>query len=105
MLYKYGNYPNYQIHDYKKKIHSLVHWLLIYKEENDNILEKYFDTVQYKLNGFNELMQYPTQIVEIMNLIESARLEFEKKEQCNHELYRRTILDIHGLIDKLPEED
>lgn len=104
MRYTYGNYPDYQIHGYKKKIHSLIHWLLIYKEENQSILNRYFETVQYKLDGFNELMLYPEPMIEIMNLVESARLEFNKSN-CNHENYRRIILDIHSLIDKLPEED
>ncbi|WP_346961254.1 hypothetical protein [Clostridium sp.] len=104
MKYKYGYYPSFQVHDYKKKIHSLIHWLLIYKEENEGILNRYFEAVQYKLNGFNELMGYPTQMIEIMNLIESARNEFNK-ENCNNQLYRHTILDIHALIDRLPEED
>lgn len=104
MKYKYGEYPNYQIHDYKNKIHSLIHWLLIYKEENEKILDNYFETVQYKLNGFNELMLFPTPMIEIMSLVESARIEFNK-ENCNHEYYRKIILDIHSLIDKIPEEN
>ena len=104
MKYKYGDYPAEQIHDYKKRIHSLVHWLLIYQEENSEVLSNYFTIVQYKLNGFNELMQYPTQMIEIMNLVESAKLEYEKG-LCNHDIFRRYILDIHALIDKLPEVD
>lgn len=104
MKYKYGNYPSYQVDSYKRRIHSLIHWLLIYKEENDKILDRYFETVQYKLDGFNELMLHPVCMLEIMTLVESARLEFNKTN-CNHENYRKIILDIHSLIDRLPESD
>ena len=102
--YKYGEYPSCQIHDYKKKLHALVHWCLIYKEENDQNLDNYFTIVQCKLDGYNELMQYPTHMVEIMNLVESARLE-SQKDDYSHKIYRSLILDIHSLIDQLPEED
>lgn len=104
MDYKYGVYPSKQFKDYKKRLHSLIHWLLIYAEENSSILDSYFEKVQFKLDGLNELINYPPQLVEIMNLIEAARLEFHK-ENYNHELYRKTILDIHDLIDKLPDGD
>ena len=104
MKYKYGNYHENQINGYKKRLHSLVHWLLIYAEEKNSNLNKYFDLVQYKFDGFNELMNYPTQIVEIMNYVESARIEYNK-DDYNHERYRKTILDVHDLIDKLPEVD
>lgn len=103
MQYKYGNYSKEQIHDYKKKLHSLVHWLLIYKEQDNDILKGYFDIVQKKLDGFNELMNHPPQIVEVMNLIESARLESES-DNYSHKTYRSFILDAHDLIDELPEE-
>lgn len=102
MQYKYGTYPDGQFDGYKKRLHSLVHWLLIYAEENNSILNSYFDKVQFKLDGLNELINYPTQLIEIMNLIESARIEFNK-ENYNFEIYRKTILDVHDLIDKLPD--
>ena len=104
MKYKYGEYPDTQVHDYKKRLHALVHWLLIYKEENNDVLEQYFEKVQDKLNGFNELIGYPVIMVDIMNLVETARLE-SIKEDFDHKKYRSLILDTHSLIDKLPEND
>lgn len=103
MEYKYGEMPKEQFHEYKKRLHSLVHWLLIYAENNNPILDDYFVKVQYKLNGLNELINYPSQMVEIMNLVESAKFEY-KKENYNFNLYRKTVLDIHELIDKIPED-
>lgn len=104
MKYKYGTYPSCQFVDYKKRLHSLIHWLLIYAEENNPNLNDYFIKVQYKLDGLNELLQYPSQLIEIMNLIESARIEYNK-ENYRHEIYRKTILDVHELIDRMPVGD
>ena len=103
MKYKYGDYPHEQFHDYKKRMHKLIHWLLIYAEEQKSILDNYFDKVQRKMDGLNSLLGYPTQIIEIMNLIESAKIEFHKPNY-SHNTYRKIILDIHELIDKIPEE-
>lgn len=104
MDYKYGVYPSTQFSEYKKRLHNLVHWLLIYAEEDDPNLNNYFAKVQYKLDGLNELINYPSQLVEIMNLIESAKIEYNK-ENYNHAIYRKTILDVHELIDRIPEGD
>lgn len=102
--HKYGCYHDEQFLGYKKRLHNLIHWLLIYAEEDNTILNDYFEKVQYKLQGLNELLDYPTLIIEIMNLVESAKLEFNKPNY-SHKVYRKTILDIHELIDKLPEGD
>lgn len=104
MKYKYGEYPEEQFEGYKKRLHSLVHWLLIYAEEHSPIIDDYFTKVQYKLDGLNELIGHPVQLVEIMNLVESARIEYHKPDY-SHKVYRKTILDIHELIDKIPEGD
>lgn len=104
MEYKYGVYPQEQFEGYKQRIHSLVHWLLIYAEQESPILNDYFDKLQYKLDGLNELIKYPAQLVEIMALIESARIEYNKPNY-NYKIYRKTIFDIHELIDKIPDED
>lgn len=104
MKHKYGEYTREQFHGYKKRMHSLIHWLLIYAEEKESNLNNYFNKVQYKLNGLNELINYPVQLVEIMNLVESAKIEYNKINY-DHSVYRKIILDIHELIDKIPEGD
>lgn len=104
MKYKYGEYPNEQFNEYRKRIHNLVHWLLIYAEEKNPNLNNYFTKVQYKLDGLNELINHPSQLIEIMNLVESARIEYNKVNY-SHSVYRKIILDIHELIDKIPEGD
>jgi len=102
MKYKYGEFKSEQVHDYKKRMHSLVHWLLIYAEEENPTIDKYFETVQTKLNGLNELIGYPTQLIEIMALVESAKLEYHS-DCYEHSKYRGFILDAHELIDRIEE--
>lgn len=102
MEYKYGHYPSEQFNKYKKRLHSLVHWLLIYAEEKNPILDNYFTKVQCKLDGLNELIEHPSQMVEIMNLIESARIVYNSPTY-DYEIYRKIILEIHDLIDMLPD--
>lgn len=104
MKTKYGQIPDTQFNDYKQHLHSLVHWFLVYADTDDPALPGYFEKVQYKLIGLNELLGYPEQILEIMNLLESARLEYMKPKR-NHKLYRRTILDMHSLVDLIGKKD
>lgn len=101
MKHKYGMYPSLQFEEYKKDLHNKIHRLLVYAEEENPILINYFDKVQFELNGLNELIMFPKDLIKIMNLVESVKLEY-LKNNYNHKVYRKTILDIHGLIDKLP---
>ena len=90
--------------DLKKSLSNIRYNLTFTSNPLITVPKDLLEKVQFKLDGLNELINYPTQLVEIMNLIEAARLEFHK-ENYNHELYRKTILDIHDLIDKLPDGD
>ena len=56
-----------------------------------------------KINGLNELLYYPTEIVSIMSLLQAAFQEAEK-ESFDYSVYRKLILDAHSLVDKIHEE-
>lgn len=99
---KYGDYSTEQMEHYKTRVHSWIHWLLIYEEEKNPILESYFSKLQNKLEGLNSLLNYPTELVEIMNLVESASIEYSNQSTHNHKTYRKMIFDIHELVDRLP---
>lgn len=101
MEHKYGNFPTSQFEEYKKRLHSMIHYFLIYVEENkESILEGYFDVVQTKLAGLNQLLLEPSEVVEIMVLVEAARNEFHNIP-FDRKKYRKLILDAHGLINRL----
>ena len=95
---KYGEYTEEQIIAFRKKLHTWIHYCLVYVEEQPAYLEQYMIKVQRKFQGLNELLEYSPKLVEIMNLLEAARIEFEKNGKKT-ELYRKLILDAHKVID------
>ena len=106
MKHLYGYFTDEQMENYKTKLHKDVFWLLLYKDPNKkkdfpNIdFEKYFEGLMLKINGLNELLSYPTEIVEMMSVLEAALLE-TRKENFNFQTYRKLIFDAHSLVDKI----
>jgi hypothetical protein len=102
----YGNFSHEQMENYKVKLHKDLFWLLIYKdpktkEEFANVdFDKYFDGIMRRINGLNELLFRPTEIVTIMCLLEAALIE-TRKEDFDYLAYRKLVLDAHAQIDKI----
>lgn len=105
---KYGTISKEQFEEYKKQLHGMVHWLLLYKEKEFEKLDDYFSSVLFKINGLNSVMNYPSNIMMLLTTLEAARLENEK-EDCDYNKYRKAILDAHSIIDKIgvvaPEDE
>ena len=53
-----------------------------------------------KINGLNELLFNPTEIVSIMSLLEAALIE-SRKTDFDYQVYRKLVLDAHSLVDKI----
>ncbi len=100
MKIRYGILPDVDLEDYKERLHSLIHLLLVYQDENNPDLGQYFEKVQAKLAGLSSLLQDSPLCVELMVLIESARVMLEGSE-FNPKLYRKIILDSHELIGRM----
>lgn len=106
MKHLYGYFTDEQMENYKVKLHKELFWLLIYKDPKtkDEYLnvdfDKYFDGLMRRMNGLNELLSYPTEIVSIMSLLEAALIE-SKKEDFNYKVYRKLVLDAHSLVDQI----
>lgn len=103
MKYKYGNFSEEQMRDYKKILHNKIHWLLLYKESNYEKLDEYFENLQCQIAGLVSLFN-SYQLINLANTIECARLE-SLKDNYNHKTYRKFVLDAHDIIDSLPEKD
>lgn len=97
----YGEYSNGQFTEYLKKLHSMVHWLLIYKENESSVLPDYFTLLQNRVNGLSSLLNNPPEIIELSVLIECAKNENNKGTMCNDQTYRRFVLDAHSVIDRI----
>lgn len=100
MKSRYGEIPEEDFREYKKRIHSMVHWLLVYADEDNPCLQEYFIKVQTKLAGLSSLLPDNSVIVELMVVVESAKLLMEDKD-FNRKLYRKLIFDGHDLVERL----
>ena len=106
MQHLYGEFTTEQMEKYKVKLHKELFWLLIYKDPKtkDEYLNvdfnKYFDGLMKKINGLNELLFYPIEIVSIMSLLQAAMIE-SRNPDFNYKIYRKLVLDAHSLIDKI----
>ena len=106
MEYLYGTFSDEQFEKYKVKLHKELFWLLLYKDPSmgdkySNVnFDKYFDGLLRKLNGLNRLLSYPTEFVNMMAVLEAAKIETEKSE-FDYKIYRKLILDAHTLVDRL----
>jgi len=103
---KYGYFDPEQFELFKKRLHSELHWLLIYKDpesadEYSHVdFDKYFEGLMRRINGLSSLLFYPPEIVGIMSNLEAAHLECSK-EQFDYHAYRKLVLDAHALVDKI----
>jgi hypothetical protein len=108
MEYLYGTFSDSQIADFKEKLHKKLFWLLLYKDPKTadkytNVdFKKYFVNLMKEIDGLNELLFYPPQIVEITCLLQTAYRE-TKQNPFNYHNYRKCILDAHSLVDKIQE--
>lgn len=103
---KYGEFSEEQFEEYKSRLHSKIHWLLIYQDPkcemdaDDLSFSEQFKAVMREIDSLNRLLSYPVEIVELMVLLQSAWIE-KFHEDYNFWVYRKYILDAHSLVDKL----
>lgn len=99
MHYKYGTIPQSQIHSEKERLKKSVFILLPYRENGYELLDQYFDSLLFRINGLNEIFMNQAEIVTLMSLLESARHEDDFKK------YRKAILDATALVDSIKEAE
>ena len=99
MQYKYGELPSNQIHTEKEHLKKAIFILLPYKETEYELLDKYFDTLLFRISGLNDLFMHQPEIITLMSLLEAARNE------TNFTKYRKAILDATALVDAIKECD
>lgn len=110
MNYLYGKFSKEQIAEFKDKLHKKLFWLLLYKDPKTaqnykNVdFKKYFINLMKEIDGLNELLFYPTPIIEICCKLQAAYKE-SCNEQFDYQAYRKFVLDAHNLVDKIDEGD
>ena len=102
----YGHFDNKQFEDYKVKLHKDLFWLLLYKDpktkDEFNVdFDKYFINLMLRIDGLNEILSYPVEIITIMSLLQAAWDEAHQDEDFDYQSYRKLILDAHHEVDKI----
>ena len=99
MNYKYGSFSAKQIHAEKEQLKKSIFILLPYKETEYELLDKYFDSLLFRISGLNELFMHQPEVITLMSLLEAARHE------TSFVKYRKAILDATALVDSIKECD
>lgn len=90
-----------QINEYKKRLHSKIHWLLIYKETEDcDCFDEYFDNLMNYIVALNKVFNQNPMVIELLVILQMAYDE-SKKDNFNFKTYRKYILDSHNIVDKI----
>ena len=69
MTGKYGTFNDEQLKKFKKKLHSKVHWLLLYKEKNncDNCLSQlFYHKIKKQSRKFGRLLSYSLTVISVI---------------------------------------
>lgn len=104
--YLYGEFEDTQFEEYINQLHKKLFFLLLYKDpktQDDFIdvdFDAYFKKIMVEIDAFNKILQYPKPIVELVVTLQEAYDE-QKSEGYDWKIYRKHILDAHGLIDRL----
>lgn len=97
----FNSFTAEQVESYFKRMHGMVHWLLLYKESHYCYLDKYIDTVQSHIRGLGSLFKDSPEILELAVVIEELRLENNKGDECDYNTYRKLVFDAHAIIDRI----
>lgn len=108
MKYKYGEFSQNQISQTKIKLRKKIFFLLIIvdpktKDDYPDInVQKTFENILLLIDGYNKLLNYPQQLVDILSyLVEAFR------QYCDpffdFKRYRKLILDSGNLVLKIKE--
>lgn len=111
MKYLYGEFRDGQLKLNAKLMHSEVHKLLLYKDNNikqeifnsEEDFHIYFTNLLYRFGGLNELLGCPVQMVGLIATLQSA-YDMALSNKFNYCDYRRLILDSHNYIKNMFEE-
>lgn len=108
--HKYGKFNVTQVDEYKEKLHTKIHWLLLYKDPNVTIdnadgvdFQQYYYLLLKEISGLNSLLKYPVEVVELLTVLQTARKE-TYKDPFNFSLFRKFILDAHSIVDRIGGE-
>lgn len=110
MKHMYGEFTQNQIAETKRSIRGSIYFLLLCVDPETSFnypgvdINKTFDNLLYKLDGFNALLLYQRNIVDIMSLLKEAQIIYNTPGY-DFKVYRKLILDAGAEVLRLKEDD
>ena len=108
MVYKYGEFSAEQISTIKKKIQKSIFFLLLCvdkktRDDCGNIdVPSAFIDLMYKIAGLNDILMYPSELVTVQSLLQSALNEYTSSH-FRFKVYRKLLLDAGAEIMNVKE--
>lgn len=112
MTFAYGTFTESQISKTAKTMHDDVHRLLLYKDDKimdkmfctDDDFKSYFTNILYRFSGLNTLLGCPVKMISLLSTLQAA-YNVVDSDEFNFGTYRKLILDAHGYIDQVFNEE
>lgn len=110
MKTKYGKFSSNQIKEVKKSLRSSIFFILLCvdpvtaHEHSEIDVNQLFDNLLFKIDGLNELLMYQKELVNIMSLLQEAKIQYNQ-EDFEFSTCRKLILDAGSEVLKLKEGD
>lgn len=110
IIHTYGTFTAEQFEEYKTQLHKKLFWLLLYqdpktKEDYPLVnIQEYFKGIMLELDGLNQLLSYPKEMVSIMSTLEEAKT-LCVTDNFDFKIYRKLILDAHKLVDDMFDQE
>ncbi len=109
MVYEYGEFTSEQIAEVKHLLQKKIFFLLIIvdpqtREDYDTVdVSEAFDEILKMLSGFNALLNYPVEVVDVSCKLKAALEEYSKGVALNYKVYRRLVLGAGKEVEKIKE--
>lgn len=106
--YKYGTFKSEQIKEMKDTLRKQIFFLLLLadpatKDQYPNVdIKSAFENLMHKINGFNSLLNYPPEIVEVQSILEEAKKILDNPN-FEFEMYRKLVLDAGARVSNIKE--
>ena len=106
--HKYGSFKTKQIKETKESMRKQIFFLLLLADPAtkgqypDVDIKRAFDNLTYRINGMNSLLCYPSEIVEVLSILEEARLQLNEPE-LDFDTYRKLVLDAGARVSNIKE--
>ncbi len=107
---KYGLFTEAQIRHYIKEVQRMIFWCILYTDPKtsedypDINVSAYQKNIMKKIVGFNSILFYPDDLVNVIVILEAALNLFESDDYTFPE-YRKLILDAGAIAGAMKVGD